>query len=113
MLTAMKTCRSKAISEGRVYRFHLDPRKRTFWITTQNQDVAQKLGRAFRLPDGIDANWQDHAAGLPEYVQFYPDGRGDVAKIRLTGKEGEVVELRCPSATEFYVIRTPETEGKS
>ena len=111
MLTAMKTCRSRAISEGRIYRFHLDPDKETFWITAQNQGVPEEFGRAHTLPDGIGASWQDLPGGLPEYIQFYPDGRGDVARIRLNGKKGEVIELRCPSATEFYAIRAPEAEG--
>lgn len=115
MLAVMKTCRSRAISEGRLYRFNLDAHEGVFWMTVREEGVFHELqsefGRRFHLPEGTKANWEDAAAGSPEHVQFYPDGAADRRRIRLTGREGEVVELRCPSATEFYEIRSPHPEG--
>lgn len=114
MLALMKACRSRAISEGRLYRFNLDAGEGVFWMTVREAGVFRELpsefGRKFDLPEGTEAQWEDSAGATTGHVQFYADGRADRARIRLTGKGGEVVELSCPSASEFYEIRSRQAE---
>jgi Tfp pilus assembly protein FimT len=115
MLALMKACRSRAISEGRIYRFNLDAEEGVFWMSVRQEGVFRELpsefGRRFDLPEATTASREDLAPGSPAHVQFHPDGRADRVLIRLTGQGGEVVELTCPSATEFYEIRSPLAEG--
>jgi hypothetical protein len=44
-------------------------------------------------------------------VSFYPDGRTDMALIRLTGEVGRVTLLGCPSPAESFRVMSAEEAG--
>ena len=117
MLALMKLARSRAIAEGRVYRFNLDTEAGTYWLTAREGgvfvDLQTETGREFALPQDTVAQWNGEMERDEfDYIQFYPDGSADLASIRLIGRQGEVLDLCCPSASEFFEIKNPYQNGK-
>lgn len=112
MLALMKKAHSQAIADGRVYRFNLDIDAGTYWLTAEEGGVFEHLysefGRIFTLPDGTVACWVDDSREDDrDCIEFYPDATTEPTTVRLIDRRGKVVDLECPSATEFFRIRTP------
>lgn len=117
MLALMKKARSQAVAEGRVYRFNLDTDEGTYWLTARRGGVFEHLycefGRIFTLPDGTVACWLDESRkDAYDCIEFYPDATTEPTAMRLIGRQGEVVDLECPSATEFFRMRSPYEDGE-
>ena len=109
--------RSQAIAQGRTYRLNLDTDAGAYWLTVQQGGafgaLGSEFGRRFSLPEGTVANWDEVTqAALSRHVEFYPDGTSQAATIRLTGRQGEVVEITCPSPTEPFEVGLPDEEGR-
>jgi len=107
-----RLARSRAVAEGRPYRLNFDPQAGTYWLTAQEGGTFQRprceFGRVFSLPEGTVVSWEEpHDAACCAYIQFYPSGRTEANTIRLTGRQGEVVEITCPSPTELYRVVVP------
>ena len=118
MLVLMKKAQSQAIAEGRIYRFNLDVEEGTYWLTADERGefdrISDEFGRTFTLPDGAVAAWLDEGnATERENVEFYPDATTQQAVIRLIGREGKVLDLACPSATDFFRIESPGDDGNT
>ena len=116
MLALMKKAHSQAIAEGRVYRFNLDIHEGTYWLTAEEGGVFEHLysefGRVFTLPEGTVACWVDDSRDdACEYIDFYPNATTEPTTVRLIDRRGKVVDLECPSATEFFRIRSPDEDG--
>jgi len=108
--------RSQAVAEGRPYRLNLDLDAGTYWLTAQEQgayeDLASEFGRVFHLPEGVAATWIGSAAEAPpQFIAFLPDGRNQAVGLRLSGRQGEVFDVVCPSPTETFRVEIPEEEG--
>jgi len=107
--------RSQAVSEGRVYRLNFDAEAGTYWLTAQREGAFERLatefGRTFRLPEGCELEL-DFAVGedSSEHVEFHPTGRVEPATIRLTGRQGDVAVVVCPSATEQFRVAAVQDE---
>ena len=135
LLALAQYARSQAVSEGVAYRLNIDAANGVYYLTRQDgpdfYELGQEFGRQFQVPEGIEVQWDDafltqqlqlaEATGqvLPErvaatvpYVEFRPSGRVDPALIRLTDRDGEVTEVRCPSATETFRIVRPDAAVK-
>ena len=109
MLALTHLARSQAVTGAQVWRLNLDPESGTYWLTTQTEGAfvapLREYGRVFHLPDGVTlATDAEHESDKAPYVQFYPDGRSDPARIELTDPEGKVLRLASPSATERFRI---------
>ena len=109
--------RSQAVAEGRTYRLNFDVEAGTYWLTSQEGGAFRPLqcefGRVFSLPEGTRIRWDGTSEDLSHTrILFYPNGRTQETAVRLTGHQGEVVEIACPSPTEpFRVIMPSEGEG--
>jgi len=116
VLSLTKLARSQAVVQGRVYRLNIDTETKTYWLTMQRAGSFVPLGfehgRRFQFPDGVSVKLElPLGNNSASYIQFYPDGRNDEARIELTGQQGEVFEVTCPSATErFRVVSPSEAE---
>lgn len=117
VLSLTQFARSQAAAQGRVYRLNIDAKEKTYWLTMQRAGafvpLESEYGRRFQFPDGVSVRLE-----LPlrnnnaSYIQFYPNGRTDEARIELTGQQGEVLEVTCPSATERFRIVSPSEAGE-
>ena len=112
MLSLAKWARSEAIAQGRPCRLNIDASSGTFWLTVQQAGTFVRLnsemGRQFRLPEGASVSVQsDQPDSAPSYLQFYPNGRSDVATVEITGRQGEVFSITSASATEPFRVVSP------
>ncbi len=123
--------RTQAITEGRIYQLHIDERKGQFYLAAQEEGIFQNLkndfGRIFILPEGIKVEWLDWMENplltavpglwLPGYterqreeteglftISFYPDGRTEPAKLRLSDKWGQEVIIVCETPAEYFHV---------
>jgi len=128
MLALTRLARSQAVALGCVYRLNIDTEEGTYWLTRQEVgafvEIEGDQGRRHLLPVGVSvavesptAAESPTGAGSPTAsesvwsIQFYPDGRSDVATIALASGEGEVLCVTCPSASErFRVVSLAEGE---
>ena len=118
VLSLTHLARSRAVTQGRVYRLNIDTETNTYWLTMQQAGAFVKLGcehgRRFRFPDSVSVTLELSAADAQaSFVQFYADGRSDQATIGLTGRRGEVLEVTCPSASERFRVVSPSEAGTS
>ncbi len=109
--------RSQAAAQGRVYRLNIDVDAGVYWLTAAEGGAFVELrtahGRRFVLPAGVSVRVEADASDeSPIYVQFYPNGRCDLAVIQLTGARGENYQVACPSASERFVIVRPEEDER-
>jgi len=117
MLALMKKAHSQAIAEGRIYRFNLDIEAGTYWLTAEEGGVFEHLysefGRIFSLPEGTVACWVDDSReDAGDYIDFFPDATTEPTTVRLIDRQGKIVDLECPSATEFFRVRSRYEEGE-
>jgi len=102
--------RAQAAAEGRTYRLNMDTQSAKYWLTAQTGGaftmLSSEFGRTFSLPEGATAVWQmPTPVGTSGWVSFYPDGRTEAADIRLTGRQGETLQIVCSSpAEQFHVV---------
>ena len=106
--------RGRAATDGSIYRVNLDVEEGKYWLTAQKtgafENITSEFGRVFLLPDGTAAEWVTPLDA--DWIAFYPDGRGEVAHIRLTGRQGETADIVCASPAErFRVISLSEGEA--
>lgn len=107
--------RTQAASEGRPYRLNVDPQKGTIWLTVQDNGIfdaptSNDFGKPFSIPDGsrITTDMPQRTDGC--YSEFQPGGRVEPAKIDITDKLGNQVEIAAASATELFRI-LPQNGG--
>ena len=101
--------RTEAASEGRVYRLNLDAETGRYWLTAQTggafAPLSAEFGRVFCLPEGTTARWNSAGeAASSGWIPFYPDGRTEPADIRLTGRQGDTVQIVCASPAEQFRV---------
>jgi len=108
--------RSASVSEGRRYRLNFDKDAGVYWLTAQEkgafENIGSEFGRVFSLPKGGRLALESTAGQVAESrVTFYPSGRIQPARIRLTGRQGEMIDVVCESPTElFHVASSEEAE---
>jgi len=120
ILSLTHLARSRAASCGSIHRLNVEAETGTYWLTVQRTGafvgIERGYGRRHHLPHGTSVTLATPAETEAEpvsYVQFYPDGRCDVATIELTGQEGQILQVTSPSAAErFRVVSLTEDERR-
>lgn len=117
VLSLTHLARSRAASRGCVHRLNLDAETGAYWLTMQRAgafvEIDSSHGRRFHLPVGVSVGLDlPSSAESLRYVQFYPDGRCDPATIELTGGEGDVFHVTCPSASERFRVVSPKEDER-
>ncbi len=103
--------RSQAAVEGRPYRLNFDLDELSYRLTAQSEGAFRTLGsefgREFLLPEGTTLTLSVEGA-TPDrtHVGFFPNGRAEVATIRLTGRHGKSIEIASLSPAEPYRVAT-------
>lgn len=111
-LAMTRYARGQAVAGGRVYRLYVDANAGTYQLTAQDGAEFRQLGtawgRQFILPEGFRIAMTDEQGGALEAVEFYPSGRTQVARVRITSGENDMTELRCPTPAEGFRVLTGE-----
>jgi prepilin-type N-terminal cleavage/methylation domain-containing protein len=108
---------SRAVAQGTLYRFNLDAKTNTYCLLMQEGGsfvgLNNEFGRSFQFPDGTSFKLT-FPQGTParSYIEFYPNGRTEEATIELRGRQGEVYQVLCESASERFHIVSPIGDTK-
>ena len=116
MISLMQLARTQSISEGRNYRLNFDTQARTYWLTVQDGAAYAKLnsefGQTFTLPEGSVFDLKaDPADTSTDHMDFYPSGATSGLTIKLTGRQGDAVEISQPALAEPFQIASV-TQGQ-
>jgi len=113
IVSLTRLARSMAVSEGRVYRLVFDNEARSFYLVAEGAGGFQRphtgMYKPFRTPDEVRLALQ--APGAPpgrNYLEFLPDGRVEVASVRIEDMKGGAVLVRCDAPTEQFRITPAE-----
>jgi len=117
-LTLTQFARARAAADSRVYRLSVDGTARAYRMTAQDgigfSPVGTDFGRDFSLPHGMQVRVERasgsgfESAAAPDSIDFYPDGRSDVAVVRLVDSRGTLTVIACPSPAEPFRVMTEE-----
>ncbi|MFI5381797.1 MAG: GspH/FimT family pseudopilin [Tepidisphaerales bacterium] len=122
-VAATRYARTQAVATGQLHRLTVENGQ--YQLAVQQGEafvpVASNLGHA-TLPDGWDIKitsqgqaTQGQAAQVQatengNSIDFYPTGRTQPAKVRITSDQGVVLEVECAAPTEsFQVINVGDT----
>jgi type II secretion system protein H len=113
VLAMTKYARTQAIAEGRVYRLNVDNQDKALWLTCESGSTFVAPGNLFTQQIEVSEGLRMQAdiaakADGGRYIEFRPGGRTDAAHIRLTNRDGEVIEIASHSPTEAFRILSPE-----
>jgi Tfp pilus assembly protein FimT len=123
-----RLARTKAVTDAAIYRVQIDRQTGTFKLMvqqgTQFVEVQDGLGRsASRLPDGgsieisrtVDGGGASAFSAQPPSadgglyaVNFYPTGRTDPARVRISDGAGHSIDIECASPAEQFRVVLPE-----
>jgi len=113
LVATARRARAQAISDGAIYRLNISRSPAQYWLTVQSGQefsiVQTGWGRTFDLPEGyqLELTQSDQSA---EFVEFYPTGRTQVAKIRIVSDQGEGLTIQCTSPSErFEIVREAQS----
>jgi prepilin-type N-terminal cleavage/methylation domain-containing protein len=83
----------KAIVERMIYRLNLDSGEEKYWLTFKDNKSPtfirpqDRLGKIYYLAEGINLESEK------EFINFYPDGRTDIAVFSLSNQNGKKFNL--------------------
>jgi Tfp pilus assembly protein FimT len=116
-LAACQWARTNAISTARIHRLVVEPINRSYRVTVQQGDdfvsPGSEWGEIYTLPDGYQMTFTKPdspmfvAAQAGSYVDFYPTGRTDPARLQFTSPDGETVNIVCLTPSETFRILQP------
>jgi prepilin-type N-terminal cleavage/methylation domain-containing protein len=113
ILTLARMARTEAISTAQVHRLTVDGSGRCY-VSKQEGEQFVALGESrdavLEMPDGVKVQMTDLQGGARDFVEFYPSGRMQTARIRVTMEDGgyETV-IECATSTEGF--RVPAVGG--
>ena len=110
--------RSQAVSDGLNYRLTIDPQAGTYQLTkldgVKYVQAKADFGEVQQIPSGyhIEMLPQPGTTTISNTIDFFPSGRTQMAQVRFTAANGDVVKVACPSAAEEFAVVT-NSQGNS
>jgi general secretion pathway protein H len=104
--------RSQSVATSSIYRLKLDAASRTYYLMVQDGQnfapLGNEIGRQFTVPDEFGLQILDPAGQSREWIDFYPNGRAQAGKIRVTSADGaEALEVESLSPAEPFRLVQP------
>lgn len=114
LVTLTQWAHTQAMGEGRTYTLNITPAEGKYQLTADEGSRAQKLegrmGQTFTVAEGISISSDLPTSNGQQVIRFYPNGRTDPARIRIS-REKQVVEVVCLSAAESFHLATDAELG--
>jgi prepilin-type N-terminal cleavage/methylation domain-containing protein len=114
VLAATSWARTQAASEGRVFRVQFE--EGSYYVAAREGEAfvehAGELGRRMELPAGVRVEVKRDDGQQVDYVDFYPDGRTDPARIGVTMDGNELWVVSGAPAERFRVMTAQELGGR-
>jgi len=105
LMALCRWSRTQAISEARVYRLNIEAPQR-YYLTVQDQDqftpAPTDMGEVFNAPPETQILVTRTDGGVPDHIDFYPDGRADQAIISVMQNDHSQRQVVCDSPTQEY-----------
>jgi Tfp pilus assembly protein FimT len=113
VMSLCRYARTAAISDARVYRLNIEGGSR-YYLTVQDQDlfspVTGDMGEQFQTIGDAQITLTRTDGGVPDHIDFYPDGRCDLGIIHLRQSDGTELQVVNDSPTQQYrLLRSDET----
>lgn len=111
ILALTQFARSQAVCEGATYRLNIDTEEATYWLTANQsgafEELGTEFGRVFELPKDTEVELEDVVQeGEDEFITFKPQGTVSPGTVKLKDRQGNIVKVYCPAATESFSIIT-------
>jgi type II secretion system protein H len=111
-LALTRYARTQSAAEARVYRLTVDPQSGTYQLTAADGqnfvNLGNEFGRVFALPDGFKIALTDDRSKDMEFIEFYPTGRTQPARVLFTADDGYTYGVYCPSPAEGFIVAKQE-----
>lgn len=108
--------RTQAVADANTYRLNVDTQTGRYWLTMQDGqqfiNLGAEMGREFQVPDGSRLELMSADGPPTTTVDFYPTGRTQLARLRLTSNTGEVTEIACTAPAEGFVVQTAAQQSQ-
>ncbi len=119
ILALTQLAKSRAISDGIVYRLNFNTTRRIYWLTAWKkgsfQDIKSDFGRTYTLPKDMVLELDNlEQEGTDVFVEFKPEGISTAGTIRLIERSGRALEVTCATVTEpFCIVEVEDYHGVS
>jgi Tfp pilus assembly protein FimT len=111
-LALTRYARAKAVADGFVYRLNVNSTTGRYWLEVQQGQqwapLGTEWGRLFTVPEQTQILLSGEQGGSLEAIEFYPSGRTLAGSVRFESRNGDRLELLCPSPAEGYRVLTSE-----
>ena len=122
LLAMTQYARARAAADVRPFRLNFNLQNNSYWVTAgdpatnEYSEIASEMGRPIMLPEGMRLELLRQSAGRAQQgesvIDFYPNGRADVATLRLTDVRGDVITIASPSPAEPFRLLTNEEASR-
>ena len=106
-LAMTRLARTQAVATARVHRLTVN-NGGYYEVTVQQGEqfvpISSTLGQPQYLPQEIGIQVIKQTKGEPDSITFYPNGRTEVARVRITSSMAGFVEMECLSPAEQFQI---------
>jgi len=112
-MATVRYARTQAIATSQTYRLTVDSRSGTYQLTvlqgTDYVPLGNELGRQLSVPEGTKIDLSGLDGKAMEYMEFYPSGRTDPARIKIWNEQTkDEIQIECPApAAEFRFVTDP------
>jgi type II secretion system protein H len=108
LLAITRWAHTQAVATAQVHRLSIDSGAGKYVVKVQEGEefvgAGSEFGRDFALPAGYRIDAKDAGGQAIEHVDFFPTGRTEAARIRITSSDGSQIELQCQGPTEAFQL---------
>jgi type II secretion system protein H len=110
IVTLTRLARTQAASTAQLHRVTIDPRNRRCVLSVQDgqqfNDFTSAMDGVVEIPDGVTVQMTDLQNAPREFVDFFPNGRIDTGRVRVSMDDGSEIVVECGTPTEGFRITT-------
>lgn len=108
ILALGRLARMQAISSGQIHRLSLDSNTGRCIVSAQDGEQFVELGEGaggtFTVPDGVQVQLADLQGQPKDFIEFYPNGRMQTARIRVSMDDDYQTVIESATSTEGFRV---------
>ena len=108
IITLARLARTQAAATAQMHRLTLDARNNRAVVQIQDgeqfNDMTEGEGGVYNFPEGIKVSLTDLQNGPREFIEFYPNGRMQTSRFRVTMDDGYETVIECATPTEGFRV---------
>ena len=109
-VTLARLGRTQAVSTSQLHRLTVDARNHRVVLSVQDgqqfNDFTAAMDGVIEIPEGITVQMTDLQNAPREFIEFYPNGRIETARFRVSMDDGSEILVECATPTEGFRITT-------